>query len=104
MPKENLLSKIARRRFIQFSAAAAAGCFIRAGADVQAQDLPHLAEDDPTARSLKYVNKSVMDDQKCANCGLIQGNEGEQWRPCQVFPGKLVNAAGWCSVWAPQAS
>jgi hypothetical protein len=43
------------------------------------------------------------EDQKCSNCALIQGDEGEQWRPCQIFPGKLVNNDGWCSVWAPKA-
>ena len=34
---------------------------------------------------------------------LIQGNDGDAWRPCQIFPGKAVAAAGWCSVWAPKA-
>ena len=33
---------------------------------------------------------------------LIQGNDGDAWRPCQIFPGKAVAAAGWCSVWAPK--
>ena len=28
--------------------------------------------------------------------------DGDAWRPCQIFPGKLVNAKGWCSVWAPK--
>jgi hypothetical protein len=41
-------------------------------------------------------------DQKCGNCALLQGEEGEEWRPCQIFPGKLVNVNGWCSVWAPK--
>jgi len=101
--KENPLSKIARRQFIQLSAVAAAGCFMRPGAEVRAQDLPNLSEDDPTAQSLKYVNKSATDGQTCANCALVQGADGDEWRPCQIFPGKNVNAAGWCSVWAPKA-
>jgi hypothetical protein len=42
-------------------------------------------------------------EQHCSNCALIQGEEGAQWRPCQIFPGKLVNSDGWCSVWAPKA-
>ncbi|MBT8100786.1 MAG: high-potential iron-sulfur protein, partial [Gammaproteobacteria bacterium] len=41
-------------------------------------------------------------EQTCANCALIQGNDGDEWRPCQIFPGKVVNANGWCSVWAPK--
>jgi hypothetical protein len=28
----------------------------------------------------------------------IQGDSGE-WRGCTAFPGKLVNAKGWCSAW-----
>ncbi|MDP5191762.1 high-potential iron-sulfur protein [Rheinheimera baltica] len=31
---------------------------------------------------------------------MLQGNAGEAWRPCGVFPGKLVNAEGWCAAWA----
>lgn len=97
------MSKIARRQFIQLSAVAAAGCFVRPGAEARADDLPHLAEDDLTAQSLKYIDKSAMDGQTCAGCALIQGADGDVWRPCQIFPGKLVNAEGWCSVWAPKA-
>jgi High potential iron-sulfur protein len=106
------LSKIARRQFIQLSAVAAAGCFIRPGTEAQAQDLVKIAEDDPVAQSLKYTHDASSVDpatrpnpaenQTCANCALIQGEEGE-WRPCQIFPGKLINENGWCSVWAPKA-
>ncbi|NCF14866.1 MAG: hypothetical protein GWP62_06115 [Gammaproteobacteria bacterium] len=39
-------------------------------------------------------------DQTCANCALVPGNDGDTWRPCQIFPGKAVNADGWCAVWA----
>ena len=107
------MSKIARRQFIQLSAVAAAGCFMRPGTEAKAQDMPKLEESDPTAQSLKYVHDaSTVDpasranpapEQDCANCALIQGTDGDEWRPCQIFPGKLVAAAGWCSVWAPKA-
>ena len=97
------MSKIARRQFIQISAVAAAGCLVAPGKEARAQDGDRLTEDDPTAQSLKYVHSSTTDGQTCANCALIQGNDGDEWRPCQIFPGKLVNAAGWCSVWAPKA-
>jgi hypothetical protein len=30
----------------------------------------------------------------------IQGEDGAEWRPCNLFPGKSVHAAGWCSAWA----
>lgn len=107
------MSKIPRRKFIQLTAVAAAGCFIRPGQEARAQDLPKLEESDPMAQSLKYTHDaSTVDaesrpnpaeDQTCLNCALLQGEEGEQWRPCQIFPGKLVNVDGWCSVWAPKA-
>lgn len=111
--KETTLSKIARRKFLQLSAVAAAGYFVQPGREVRASDLPHLAEDDPMAVAMKYTHDaSTVDpasrnnpavDQTCANCALIQGNDGDTWRPCQIFPGKAVNADGWCSVWAPKA-
>ena len=106
------MSKIPRRKFIQLTAVAAAGCFIRPGQEAVAQDLPKLEESDPMAQSLKYTHDaSTVDpasrpnpaeEQTCGNCALLQGEEGE-WRPCQIFPGKLVNVNGWCSVWAPKA-
>jgi hypothetical protein len=37
-------------------------------------------------------------DQFCHNCRFVQTNSGD-WRPCQIFPGKVVNANGWCSSW-----
>ncbi len=106
------MKKIARRQFIQVSAAAAAGAVVLPATRVEAQDMPKLTEDDPMAQAMKYVNDASTVDaasrpnpaenQNCANCALIQGDSGD-WRPCQIFPGKLVNANGWCSVWAPKA-
>ena len=107
------MSKIARRKFIQLSAVAAAGALIHPGREAQAQDMPKLTEDDAMAQAMKYVHDaSTVDpatranpapEQNCANCALIQGADGDEWRGCQIFPGKLVNAKGWCSVWAPKA-
>jgi len=107
------VSKIARRKFIQLSAAATAGIFMQSSRNAAAQDLPHLTTDDPMGKAMKYTHDaSTVDagsrpnsaeDQTCANCALIQGTDGDEWRPCQIFPGKSVNAAGWCSVWAPKA-
>lgn len=107
------MSKIARRKFIQLSAVAAAGYFVPAGREAQAGDLPQLSPDDPMAKAMKYTHDaSTVDpaarnnpaaDQQCGNCALVQGNDGDEWRPCQIFPGKAVAAKGWCSVWAPKA-
>ena len=106
------MSKIARRKFIQLSAVAAAGALMQPGREAKAQDLPKLSEDDPMAMGMKYTHDASSVDpatranpaevQNCANCALIQGNDGDEWRPCQIFPGKLVAADGWCSVWAPK--
>ena len=107
------MSKIARRKFIQLSAVAAAGYFIQPGREAVASDLPQLAEDDSMAVAMKYTHDaSTVDaasrpnpaaEQNCANCALVQGADGDAWRPCQIFPGKAVNANGWCSVWAPKS-
>lgn len=107
------MSRIARRQFLQLSAVAAAGAVIRPSSDAKAQDLPQLDPSDPVAQSMRYVHDASSVDpatranpaesQACNNCALVQGADGDAWRPCQIFPGKLVNANGWCSVWAPKA-
>lgn len=107
------LSKIARRQFLQLSAVAAAGCVVHPGAKANAQEMPRLTEDDPVGSSMRYTHDASTVDpasranpaevQTCENCALVQGEDGEEWRPCQIFPGKLVAADGWCSVWAPKA-
>ena len=105
--------KIARRQFMKLSAGAAAGYLVHSGSEAQAQDLPHITEDDPLAVGLKYTHDaSAVDpatrtqpaaEQSCMNCVQLQGTEGDEWRPCAIFAGKLVNANGWCSVWVPKS-
>jgi len=102
-----------RREFMKLSAAIAAGAVVIPSRDAAAQDMPKLSVDDPTAVAMKYVNNASEVDastrpnpaaeQNCGNCALLQGAEGDEWRPCPIFPGKLVNANGWCSVWAPKS-
>ncbi len=77
-----------------------------------AQDLPHVELTDPTAQALLYVHDAAnvdtsnpaaaryMPGQTCGNCVQLQGEEGPEWRPCPLFPGKSVHVDGWCSVWA----
>ncbi len=106
------MSKLARRNFIKMSAGAAAGCFVCPGSQALAQDLPRITEDDPVAAALKYTHDHTTVDpasrtqpqaeQDCLNCAQLQGNEGDEWRPCAIFIGKLVNVNGWCSVWVPK--
>jgi hypothetical protein len=102
---------LSRRSFIQSVAAA-----LPVGALVMqnkafAGELPQLDLNDPTAKALLYVHDAANVDtsnpaaakfaagQNCANCAQVQGEDGAEWRPCGIFPGKAVNAKGWCSVW-----
>jgi hypothetical protein len=77
----------------------------------EAQDLPQVAENDPIAVALGYVHDATKSTharyqagQTCANCQQLQGEAGKPWRPCTIFPGKVVAEAGWCSVWVQKAS
>ncbi|MGR5145678.1 high-potential iron-sulfur protein [Photobacterium alginatilyticum] len=92
-----------RRRFLKFTLAGVIGVTL-GGKNLirpaQASDLPHLDENDAQASALKYIHKSPYEDRNCANCVLLQGEAGDEWRPCQLFPGKLVSSSGWCSAWA----
>lgn len=85
-------------------------------AAAQAEDLPQVDEaTDPTAIALKYKHDAAASErdavarpgappaeQNCANCQFIQADDGD-WRPCQLFPGKAVAAAGWCASWTLKA-
>ena len=69
-----------------------------------AQGLTRVDENrDPMAVALLYKHDgaaSARQDpkQNCANCARIQANTGE-WRPCELFKGRLVSATGWCFSW-----
>ena len=68
---------------------------------------PLLSMDAPEAKAVKYVEdagkaQGATAGSSCANCGLYQGKNGSTQGPCQLFPGKDVKAAGWCSSWGPQ--
>jgi hypothetical protein len=78
---------------------------------------PHAADGAPAAalldagsaaaKAVKYVEDAAKASgatpgSHCANCALYQGPDGSTQGPCQIFPGKAVKAAGWCSSWAPQ--
>ena len=69
---------------------------------------PRLDESDPQAESLGYKHDAANVDKKkfptykpgetCSNCQLFQSkSDKDEWAPCPIFPGKQVNANGWCS-------
>ena len=79
---------------------------------VAAADSPHLDPKDPKAAQLGYVESAAKVDarkfpsyakgQTCENCLQLQGAAGAPYRPCTLFPGTTVAAAGWCSSWTPE--
>ena len=77
-----------------------------ASVPLRAADLPLLDVNDPAAKAVKYVEDTtkVKESQgnRCDTCGLYAGKDGTVEGPCQIFKGKAVKAAGWCSSWVPQ--
>jgi High potential iron-sulfur protein len=67
---------------------------------------------DPQAAALGYVeNADDVDPKKfprfvkgstCENCLQLQGKPGNNYRPCNLFSGKLVSVSGWCSGWTAE--
>ena len=80
---------------------------------VAANGPPHLALTDPLAIALSYHESAktvdaakfpmFKPDQKCSNCLQLTGKAGDPWRPCNLFPGKLVSAGGWCKAYVKKA-
>ena len=74
-----------------------------------ADDLPHVAEADPTATALGYREDAGKVDaakypahktgQTCSNCKFFAGTDKTPWAGCQLFPAKAVAAKGWCSAY-----
>ena len=106
-----LVTQLTRRGLLRTIGAAVALC---AGVSpaLRAEGTPHLDPKDPAALALGYVdNVSQIDAQKtpqyvkgstCDNCLQLQGTAGENYRPCNLFPGKLVSVSGWCSEWTAE--
>jgi len=96
----------ARRRLLR-SAALGVALLPFAGLPLRAAiaaDLPLVSADDPTAKALKYVSDAskasgAKPGSKCANCSNYQGAAGSAQGGCVLFPGKAVQATGWCSSW-----
>ena len=100
-----------RRSLLKNLGAAAAAVSILRSVESLAAELPHLNVKDPQAAALGYVEDATQVDAKkyptymkgsrCDNCLLLQGSSGA-YRPCNLFTGKLVSAAGWCSGWTAE--
>jgi hypothetical protein len=104
----------ARRRFLKLAVVGAATAPIAAALlprFARADDTPHLDPNDPTAKALSYTedaskaagNASFKPGSMCSNCQFFQGHEEMAYAPCQLFPGKSVNAKGWCASYSKKA-
>ncbi len=99
-----------RRRFLKIAAGTTAAAVMVGGLPrfARAADLPPLTEADPTAKALGYVedaskssNAKHMAGVDCSNCQFYSGGATGRG-PCQLFPGKSVNAKGWCVSHTPK--
>lgn len=93
-----------RRRFLKIAAGTAAVAAVAGGLPrlARAADLPHVTDADPTAKALGYVedntatkNPKHKPGEACSSCQFYSGGP-TGYGPCQLFPGKSVNAKGWC--------
>ncbi len=78
-----------------------------------------VTADDPTAIALKYSQDSTKSEretaarpgapanqQHCLTCQFMQADAAgatDEWKGCALFPGKMINANGWCSSWTLKA-
>ena len=82
-------------------------------APAMTEEMQRLDEDSQTAQALGYRHDASQVDTEqfpsrgdadsanelCKNCSQYQASPDQQWGPCTIFPGKLVNADGWCSAY-----
>jgi hypothetical protein len=106
-----------RRTFLKnlTNIAVVSAAAVTAGMPVLARsaDLPLVSETDPQAKAMGYVGDTTKADQKkfpkhtvaqkCDNCQLFQGKEGDAQGPCPLFSGKAVHGTGWCSAYMKKA-
>jgi hypothetical protein len=127
MQESMIAGKVSRRQALRRLAAAAGICVAMRGSGAFGAEsssgqapgaaapgaaAPHLNVKDAAAVAVGYVEDAAQVDAKkyptfskgsnCANCLQLQGAEGASYRPCTLFPGKLVAAAGWCSAWTAE--
>jgi hypothetical protein len=102
-------NSLSRRLFLQRLGLAVSLTPLAAGAAraVHASDAVLLSANSPEAKAVQYTEdakqaKGAAPGSTCASCALYQGTYGSAQGPCQIFPGKEVKAAGWCSSWAAQ--
>jgi len=101
-----------RRNFL-LKLVASAGAPTLIASRALGQDTPppvKMEESDPLGIALGYKEDTTKvdatkypqhkPDQKCSNCALYTGKEGDPTGPCTIFGNKIVTADGWCATWA----
>lgn len=99
-----------RRQFLRLAGCAVLAPLVARTIGKAEASAARLSEADPTASSLgyrqdasqadaaKYPKRSA--DQVCGNCKLSKADAADDWIPCTLYAGKLVNAKGWCAAWS----
>jgi hypothetical protein len=103
---------ITRRALVKNIAIAAGAAAVLPHRTSSAAEPQRLDVKDPAAKARGYVENAEQLDVKkypsyvkgstCENCLLLQGASGANYRPCNLFPGKVVSVHGWCSGWAAE--
>lgn len=102
------VDSLSRRRLLKLTLGTAlVPLTLAATRPARAADQPLIDPRSAQAKAVSYVEnaseaKEAGPGNTCATCGLYQGASGSSQGGCQLFPGKQVKAAGWCSSWAPQ--
>jgi high potential iron-sulfur protein len=107
-----MTESISRRALLKrLSLSAGVGAAVPAR-PTRAAEPARLDVDDPEAAKVSYILEARLLDtnlhpnyvpgSRCENCMLIQDKPGYAYRPCSLFPGKLVKVSGWCTSWQPQ--
>lgn len=108
---------VKRRGFLKAGSLAVASLAMAShtGISMAQATKPHLDEADPQAEKLGYKHDATKVDKKkfptykpgeaCANCQLFQAKSAkDEWAPCPIYPGKQVNAKGWCSSYTKKTT
>jgi hypothetical protein len=108
---------VSRRAALKILGLGTAGTAVFAGfgsaeADPGKANAAKLDANDPAVLALGYVENAAavgvkkyatfVPGSNCGSCLRLEGTPGGDYRPCGLFPGKLVSVRGWCSGWTPE--
>lgn len=104
--------KLSRRTLVKNLSLAAGVSAALSWRSASSAELSRLDVKDPAAVAVGYVenasqvdvkkNPSFVPGSNCENCLQLQGSAGNNYRPCSLFPGKLVSVSGWCKSWTAE--